>query len=124
MYIVAPGPVTLEFSPRQVIKERNVTLRCNAQYLGRPQHPTRYSWYRDGHPIYHQNQGLTNSGTGTVPISSGNIGGGNFNPEWFVDHVSLETRANFTCSAYNEGGITYSEPVSIDVKGNISRRIE
>ncbi|VVC24095.1 Hypothetical protein CINCED_3A020233 [Cinara cedri] len=112
----APGPVTLEFNPALVIKDRNVTLRCNAQYLGRPQHPTRYSWYRNGHPIYHQNQGMTNSGTGSISISSGNIGAGNFNPEWFIEHVSLETHANFTCSAWNEGGITYSEPVSIEVK--------
>ncbi|XP_050063744.1 uncharacterized protein LOC114121914 isoform X7 [Aphis gossypii] len=114
----APGPVTLEFSPRRVIKGRNVTLRCNAQYLGRPQHPTRYSWFRDGHPFYHQNQGLNpnvNSGTGISIGANGNNGGGNFNPEWFVDHVSLETRANFTCSAYNEGGVTYSEPVYIEV---------
>uniref|UniRef100_A0A2H8TD35 Hemicentin-1 n=1 Tax=Melanaphis sacchari TaxID=742174 RepID=A0A2H8TD35_9HEMI len=114
----APGPVTLEFSPRRVIKGRNVTLRCNAQYLGRPQHPTRYSWFRDGHPFYHQNQGINpsiNSGTGISIGANGNNGGGNFNPEWFVDHVSLETRANFTCSAYNEGGVTYSEPVYIEV---------
>lgn len=124
---VAPGPVTLEFSPRRVIKGRNVTLRCNAQYLGRPQHPTRYSWFRDGHQIYHQNQVLTNggvnSGTGINPGASGNSGGGNFNPEWFVDHVSLETRANFTCSAYNEGGVTYSEPVYIEVLGKKTGRI-
>ncbi|XP_016657684.1 uncharacterized protein LOC100161772 isoform X2 [Acyrthosiphon pisum] len=115
----APGPVTLEFSPRRVIKGRNVTLRCNAQFLGRPQHPTRYSWFRDGHPFYHQNQGLINpninSGTGINLGTNGNTGGGNFNPDWFVDHVSLETRANFTCSAYNEGGVTYSEPVYIEV---------
>lgn len=114
--------MTLEFSPRRVIKGRNVTLRCNAQYLGRPQHPTRYSWFRDGHPFYHQNQGLNpsvNSGTGISIGANGNNGGGNFNPEWFVDHVSLETRANFTCSAYNEGGVTYSEPVYIEVFGKI-----
>lgn len=119
--IVAPGPVTLEYSPRKVIKGRNVTLRCNAQYLGRPQHPTRYSWFRDGHQIYHQNQGLLNpsinSGTGTNPGTNGYNVGGNFNPEWFVDHVSLETRANFTCSAYNEGGTTHSESVYIEVFG-------
>lgn len=119
--------MTLEFSPRRVIKGRNVTLRCNAQYLGRPQHPTRYSWFRDGHQIYHQNQVLmnagVNSGTGTNPGANGNGvgGGGNFNPEWFVDHVSLETRANFTCSAYNEGGVTYSEPVYIEVLGKTGR---
>lgn len=124
-YIVAPGPVTLEFSPRRVIKGKNVTLRCNAQYLGRPQHPTRYSWFRDGHQIYHQNQVLmnpgVNSGTGINTGANGNNGGGNFNPEWFVDHVSLETRANFTCSAYNEGGVTYSEPVYIEVFGKTNR---
>lgn len=116
--------MTLEFSPRRVIKGRNVTLRCNAQYLGRPQHPTRYSWYRDGHLIYHQNQGITNpsisSGTGINPSVNVNTGGGNLNPEWFVDHVSLETRANFTCSAYNEGGVTSSEPVYIEVFGTIN----
>lgn len=82
-------------------------MRCNAQYLGRPQHPTRYLWFRDGHPIYHQNQGVINPNT--------NLGTGN--PEWFVDHVSLETRANFTCSAFNEGGNTTSEPVYIEVFG-------
>lgn len=112
--------MTLEFTPRRVIKGRNVTLRCNAQYLGRPQHPTRYSWFRDGHQIYHHNQGLNpsiNSGTGSSSIANGNGGTGNFNPEWFVDHVSLETRANFTCSAYNEGGVTYSESVYIEVFG-------
>lgn len=107
--------MTLEYSPRRVIKGRNVTLRCNAQYLGRPQHPTRYSWFRDGHQIYHQNQGLLNPSIN--PGTNGNNGGGHFNPEWFVDHVSLETRANFTCSAYNEGGTTYSESVYIEVYG-------
>lgn len=96
-----------------------MTLRCNAQYLGRPQHPTRYSWYRDGHQIYHHNQGINpniNSVTGSNPNANDN-GDPSFNPEWFVDHVSLETRANFTCSAYNEGGVTYSEPVYIEVLG-------
>lgn len=77
-------------------------MRCNAQYLGRPQHPTNYSWYRDEHPLHRAN---ANSGTG--------------NPEWFVEHVSLETRANFTCSAHNEGGTTESEPVYIEVLGEI-----
>lgn len=84
-------------------------MRCNAQYLGRPQYPTRYLWFRDGHPIYHQNQGVINPNTNS----------GDGNPEWFVDHVSLETRANFTCSAFNEGGTTTSEPVSIEVHGTI-----
>lgn len=111
-FIVAPGPVTLEFSPRRVIKGRNVTMRCNAQYLGRPQHPTRYSWYRDGHPIHHPNQGITNA----------NQNSGTGNPEWFVEHVSLETRANFTCSAFNEGGTTNSEPIYIEVFGKIQLR--
>ncbi|XP_050528945.1 uncharacterized protein LOC126898699 isoform X2 [Daktulosphaira vitifoliae] len=95
----APGPVTLEFSPRRVIKGRNVTLRCNAQYLGRPQHPTNYSWYRDGHQVIMNNHNHNQ----------------NNSAEWFVEHVSLETRANFTCSAFNAGGVTKSEPVYIEV---------
>lgn len=111
----------MEFSPQKVIKGRNVTLRCNAQYLGRPQHPTSYRWFRDGHPVYHQGQTNPNTNSGSGSSINGINGGGNHNPEWFVDHVSLETRANFTCSAYNEGGETKSEPVYIEVFGRIHR---
>lgn len=103
--------MTLEFSPRRVIKGRNVTLRCNAQYLGRPQHPTYYKWFRDGHQIYHRDQDTSpNSGAGSSSAITEN-------PEWFVDHVSLETRANFSCSAFNDGGETSSEQVYIEVLG-------
>ncbi|XP_050434086.1 uncharacterized protein LOC126841559 isoform X3 [Adelges cooleyi] len=101
----APGPVTLEFSPRRVIKGRNVTLKCNTQYLGRPDFPTNYSWYRDGHQIMMNNHNSYNVNTNGSPATA----------EWFVDHVSLETRANFTCAAYNLGGLTMSEPVYIEV---------
>lgn len=111
----------MEFSPQRVIKGRNVTLRCNAQYLGRPQHPTHYSWFRDGHQIHHPNQDLANPSInfGTKTNSNEMHKGGN--PEWFVDHVSLETRANFTCQAYNDGGATNSEPVYIEVYGKINQ---
>lgn len=88
-----PGPATLVYEPQRVIKAKSVNLKCLVEDLGRPPTDT-YRWVRGSHLI----QDVTS-----------------FN--WTIDPVTLETEANFTCSAYNLGGEGQSSSVSIEVLG-------
>ncbi|KAK6619008.1 hypothetical protein RUM44_003390 [Polyplax serrata] len=86
-----PGPATLIYEPQRVVKGKPVNLMCLVEDLGRPPSDT-YRWVRGSHLIQ--------------DVTSYN---------WTMDSVTLETEANFTCSAYNLGGEGQSFSTSIEV---------
>jgi len=88
-----PGPAKLEYSPKDVVKNSAVTLTCSVEDAGRPT-TTAYRWFRDG--------ALVNNVTTSV---------------WTISPVTLRTRANFTCLAYNQGGEGKQATERIDVSG-------
>lgn len=90
-----PGPAKLDYEPKKVVKKGSVKLTCSVEDAGRPPSNT-FRWVRGSHLI----QDVTSS-------------------NWTIDPVTLETKANFTCSAYNLGGEGGSSSVFIDVHGRI-----
>lgn len=88
-----PGPATLVFEPKKVVKKGSVRLSCSVKDYGRPPSST-FRWVRGSHLI----QDVTSS-------------------NWTIDPVTLETKANFTCSAYNLGGEGDGASVFVDVFG-------
>lgn len=89
-----PRGVTLTHTPREVIKNENVTLRCQVKRLGKP-NATTYIWYKGGYEVrdFHE-------------------------ATWTIKPVTLEQRTNYSCVAANEGGMSKPATTSIEVYGN------
>lgn len=86
-----PSAAKLRFTPSKVIKKASVTLDCSVEHPGRPENVS-YLWYRGTYQI----QDVTTS-------------------NWTISPVLLETKSNFTCIAFNEGGQSIPATVAIDV---------
>nr|CAD7590846.1 unnamed protein product [Timema genevievae] len=85
-----PGPSTLVYEPREVVKKGTVTLRCTVEEPGYPETST-FKWMRGTHHIPN--------------VTSASL----------TNPVTLETESNFTCLAYNEGGEGEPATIYIDV---------
>lgn len=99
-FLDPPGPATLVYEPKRVVKKSSVRLMCSVSDLGRPPSNT-FRWVRGTHLIQ--------------DVTSAN---------WTIDPVTLETEANFTCSAYNLGGEGDSASVYIEVFGEFGWKEE
>ncbi|XP_075211629.1 neuromusculin isoform X3 [Lycorma delicatula] len=86
-----PGPTKLVYEPARVVKKGSVQLTCSVEDPGRPDNPT-FRWVRDSHTL--------------LGASTAN---------YTIDPVTLETVANFTCTAVNDGGESESSTVHIQV---------
>lgn len=86
-----PGNATLVHHPQIAIKKQSVTLTCSVDDGGNP-NATRYRWFRGGSPV--------------MDIITA---------VWPVDPVGLDSRTNFTCFAYNEGGKGNPATIELDV---------
>ncbi|CAH0389720.1 unnamed protein product [Bemisia tabaci] len=86
-----PGPATLVYEPRRVVKNGAVTLSCSVEDVGRPE-STAFRWKRGNHIV--------------PDVTSGN---------WSIELVTLESESNFTCYAVNEGGDGQPATTYIDV---------
>uniref|UniRef100_A0A336JZG9 CSON005257 protein n=1 Tax=Culicoides sonorensis TaxID=179676 RepID=A0A336JZG9_CULSO len=75
-----PGNASLAFYPPIPVKRKSVTFTCSVDDPGNPS-ATRYRWLRGNKPVM------------DVVTS-----------QWTVDPVGLDSRTNFSCYAYNEGG--------------------
>ncbi|KAJ8682010.1 hypothetical protein QAD02_017802, partial [Eretmocerus hayati] len=75
-----PGPASISYEPRRVVKKGPLNITCSVRDAGRPE-VTGFKWFR-----------------GAVRLSEEN------DPVYRVDKVRLENRENFTCMAYNEAG--------------------
>lgn len=79
-----------------MIKKSAVTLKCSVQTAGQPE-LTRYRWMRGEHLV----PDITTA-------------------DWTISPVSLETRSDFTCIPYNEGGDAEPSNVFIQVYGKLN----
>ncbi|XP_067209553.1 hemicentin-2 isoform X5 [Linepithema humile] len=86
-----PGPASIFYEPRHVVKKQSLSITCFILDPGRPK-VSSFKWLRGGHRLAGENNA-------TVVIES----------------VNLETEANFTCMAHNEAGDGEPASTFIDV---------
>lgn len=86
-----PGNATLIHHPQTARKKKSVTFSCSVEDGGNP-NATRYRWLRGGSPV--------------MDVVT---------PVWTVDPVGLDSRTNFSCYAYNEGGKGNAATIELDV---------
>ncbi|XP_058791072.1 hemicentin-1 isoform X2 [Phymastichus coffea] len=87
-----PGPASISYEPRRVVKKRPLNITCVVKDPGRPA-AAGFKWFRGSHRL--------------TEITSA---------VYRIEKARLEYRANYTCMAYNEAGD--GDPASIFV--NIS----
>ncbi|XP_055692647.1 hemicentin-1 isoform X6 [Lutzomyia longipalpis] len=86
-----PGNATIMHHPHIPVKRKSVTLSCTVDDGGNP-NATRYRWLRGDKSV--------------MDVVT---------PMWTVDPVGLDSRTNFSCYAYNEGGEGNPATVQLDV---------
>ncbi|XP_026824170.1 uncharacterized protein LOC105277484 isoform X3 [Ooceraea biroi] len=86
-----PGPASISYEPRKVVKKHLLSITCFVLDPGRPK-VSGFKWLRGWHRLPDENDA-------TLVIES----------------VNLETEANFTCLAYNEAGDGEPATTFIDV---------
>lgn len=86
-----PGNATLVHFPDVPVKKKSVTFSCGVEDGGNP-NATRFRWLRGGKPV--------------MDVVT---------PMWTVDPVGLDSRTNFSCYAYNDGGEGNMANVELDV---------
>ncbi|XP_034106653.1 uncharacterized protein LOC117569553 isoform X4 [Drosophila albomicans] len=87
-----PGPATLSHFPPIAIKKKSVIFYCGVEDPGYPE-SNRYRWMRGGRgPL----QDIVTK-------------------EWTVEPVGLDSRTNYSCYAYNEGGKGVMATVNLEV---------
>lgn len=86
-----PGNATLLHFPDVPVKKKSVTFSCGVEDGGNP-NATRFRWLRGGKPV--------------MDVVT---------PMWTVDPVGLDSRTNFSCYAYNDGGEGIMANVELDV---------
>lgn len=85
-----PGNATLYHYPLIASKKESVTFFCSVEDGGNP-NATRYSWSRGGSPLQYDTAMVT------------------------FDNIGLDSRTNFSCYAYNEGGKGKPATIELDV---------
>ncbi|XP_050742543.1 uncharacterized protein LOC108030804 isoform X3 [Drosophila biarmipes] len=87
-----PGPSTLTHFPLVAVKKKSVTFSCSVDDPGYPD-TNRYRWLRGGRgPL----QDIVTK-------------------DWTVEPVGLDSRTNYSCYAYNEGGKGVMATVNLEV---------
>lgn len=86
-----PGNATLVHTPLVAIKKKSVHFSCSVDEDGNPK-SSRYRWLRGEKPV--------------MDIVMSN---------WTVDPIGLDSRTNFSCFAYNEGGEGKPATIFLDV---------
>ncbi|KAJ6649403.1 Hemicentin-1 [Pseudolycoriella hygida] len=91
MIYYQPGNATLVHHPQIATKKQSVKFQCSVEEGGNP-NATKYRWLRGGSPVMDV-----------------------ITPTWTVDQVGLDSRTNFSCYAYNEGGEGVPATIDLDV---------
>ncbi|KAM7357581.1 neuromusculin isoform 3-T4 [Cochliomyia hominivorax] len=87
-----PGPATLTHFPLIAVKKKSVTFSCSVDDPGYPE-TNRYRWLRGGRgPL----QDIVTK-------------------DWTVEPVGLDSRTNYSCYAFNEGGKGVMATVNLEV---------
>ncbi|XP_030385039.1 uncharacterized protein LOC115632156 isoform X2 [Scaptodrosophila lebanonensis] len=87
-----PGPATLTHFPLIAVKKKSVIFSCSVDDPGYPE-SNRYRWLRGGR------------GPLTDIVTK----------DWTVEPVGLDSRTNYSCYAYNEGGKGVMATVNLEV---------
>lgn len=88
-----PGPTSITYEPRQVVKKHPLSITCFVLDPGRPK-VSGFKWLRGWHRLPDENDATL-----------------------FIESVNLETETNFTCLAYNDAGDGDPATTFIDVSG-------
>jgi hypothetical protein len=86
-----PGNATISFTPDVPLKTKSMILSCSIDEQGNPP-AYRYRWLRGDKPVFDV-----------------------VTPVWTIDPVGLDSRNNFSCYAYNEGGNGVAASVDIEI---------
>ncbi|KAL6435119.1 hypothetical protein ACFW04_005310 [Cataglyphis niger] len=86
-----PGPASITYEPRQVVKKHPLSITCFVLDPGRPK-VSGFKWLRGWHRLPDENDATL-----------------------FIESVNLETETNFTCLAYNDAGDGDPATTFIDV---------
>ncbi|KAM0727466.1 Hemicentin-2 [Formica fusca] len=86
-----PGPTSITYEPRQVVKKHPLSITCFVLDPGRPK-VSGFKWLRGWHRLPDENDATL-----------------------FIESVNLETETNFTCLAYNDAGDGDPATTFIDV---------
>ncbi|KAH8233853.1 hypothetical protein KR032_000185, partial [Drosophila birchii] len=87
-----PGPATLNHFPQIAVKKKSVIFSCSVDDPGYPD-SNRYRWLRGGRgPL----QDIVTK-------------------DWTVEPIGLDSRTNYSCYAYNEGGKGLMATVNLEV---------
>ena len=92
-FVDKPGPALIAYQPKRVVKRGSLNITCSVSDLGRPE-VKGFKWFRGTHQIPREDKAVLR-----------------------IDSVNLQTKANFTCLAYNEAGDGDPDTVFIDVAG-------
>ncbi|XP_054086404.1 uncharacterized protein LOC105214792 isoform X5 [Zeugodacus cucurbitae] len=87
-----PGPATLTHFPLIAVKKKSVTFSCSVDDPGYPE-SNRFRWQRGG----------------LGPLQD------IVTKDWTVEPVGLDSRTNYSCYAYNEGGKGMMASVNLEV---------
>ncbi|XP_049314276.1 uncharacterized protein LOC105225255 isoform X9 [Bactrocera dorsalis] len=87
-----PGPATLTHFPLIAVKKKSVTFSCSVDDPGYPE-SNRFRWQRGG----------------LGPLQD------IVTKDWTVEPVGLDSRTNYSCYAYNEGGKGAMASVNLEV---------
>ncbi|XP_043491381.1 hemicentin-2 isoform X2 [Polistes fuscatus] len=86
-----PGPATISYEPKRVVKGQQLSISCSVVDPGRPE-IIGFKWHRD---LYR------------LPDETNSV--------LYIDFVDVKAAANFTCMAFNEAGVGYPATTAIDV---------
>jgi hypothetical protein len=87
-----PGNASISVYPQTPLKRKSMVLSCSVEDLGNPK-STRFHWLRGDEPV----KDIVTA-------------------EWTIDPVSLHSRNNFSCYAFNDGGNGTWATINIDVQ--------
>lgn len=93
-YADKPGPASISYEPRRVVKKGPLNITCSVKDPGRPV-AMGFKWFRGPVRLSEENQAV-----------------------YQVDKARLENRENFTCMAYNEAGDGDPASAFVNISGN------
>lgn len=86
-----PGKASISVHPPIPLKRKSMTLSCSVEDAGNPK-STRFHWLRGDDPV--------------KDIVSA---------EWIIDPIKADSRNNFSCYAFNDGGNGSMATINVDV---------
>ncbi|KAI4500118.1 hypothetical protein M0802_004988 [Mischocyttarus mexicanus] len=86
-----PGPATISYEPKRVVKGQQLSISCSVVDPGRPE-INGFKWFRDLYRLPDETNSVLD-----------------------IKFVDVKVAANFTCMAFNDAGVGYPATTAIDV---------